>query len=101
MSLPEENAVKNQAEVGKKSIAYVSDKGRSVLRRPGFPLAVWEPVAWWWSQLQGTVRASERTEGTVAEHQVSYLELLVEFELATRRACDRDDPTKSQRELGC
>ena len=87
--------VKDQIAEGRKNFSYLNDKGRKVLWKPGFPLALWEPVAWWWSQLKWSARAGGRAEGTLAEYQVSWLELVVDFELTTGRACDRDCPTKS------
>jgi hypothetical protein len=95
MSLLKKDPVKDQIEVGRKNFNYLNDKGIKVAWKPGFPLALWEPVAWWWCQLKWTARAGGRAEGTLAEHQVAWLELVVDFELTTGRACDRDCSSRS------
>jgi hypothetical protein len=69
---------------------------KTMLLRVCFPLRLWEPVAWWWQQLVWTSRAELRPTGcSLASHQVTFLELLVDFELATGVICDRSQVARS------
>ena len=56
-----------------------------------FPLRLWKPAAagWWWNQLNWTARVGSRV-GDRSTAEVSWLELVVDVELATGCRCTND-----------
>jgi len=54
-----------------------------------FPLRLWEPAGQWWGALTWSSRTENRT-GSRSENEVSWLELVVDFELATGHRCTTD-----------
>ena len=51
-----------------------------------FPLRLWEPAGWWWSKLSWTTR-SENRSGLRSLHEVTWLELVIDFEPSTGPKC--------------
>ena len=72
-------------EAGKRSHTYAMSSGKSALIPLTFPLHLWQEVGAWWQKLSWSPIST--MEGQGHSHQVSWLELLVEFELHTGVRC--------------
>lgn len=73
--------------VGNKSVTFrLGGYGQGIA---DFPFRLWELVGWWWSQLKWSTRAESRS-GPRSLHEVTWLELAVDFELPTGTKCVTD-----------
>ena len=59
-----------------------------------FPWWLWEPVNWWWSRLRWTPKSDHKNIGASnagkAKKKVTWLELVIDFELTTGLRCQED-----------
>ena len=84
-----DDALVHKLSDAQKSYAITTSRGTKRKRLP-FPWRLWEPAAWWWQQLRWTCMDSEREYGSsLASHQVSFMELVIDFEISTGFRCDR------------
>ena len=67
------------------------EDGSVIMKRINYPWRLWEPVGWWWQQLTWSEKDCHRPDGvTSAQRQVTMLELVIDFEIATGIRCDRN-----------
>ena len=71
-------------KAGKRSFTYVHKTGKTLIPL-NFPLHLWNEVADWWQQLTWSSIRSDKGDGY--SHQLAWLELLVDFEVATGIRC--------------
>ena len=69
---------------GKRSYTYAHAGGKTLIPL-NFPLHLWSEVAEWWQKLSWSTISTDT--GTSHSYQVTWLELLVDFEVATGIRC--------------
>lgn len=69
-------------------------KGQTKKFRLNFPARLWEPVNWWLEQLRWSERDEVEDGKRLIQKRTTFLELVVDFELATGVSCDYDEAEK-------
>ncbi len=81
-------------KAGQKKYTVEVLRGKARIRIT-FPIRIWEAVSWWWEELRWSPRAENRPEDQIHVDYITWLELVIDFELSTGVMCQRDTANKA------